>query len=155
MITDFDINSTCCFTGHRVLRKDFDVTVLEQVINEAVNSGYKTFLTGMANGFDRVCASVVMNLKEEKNVEIIACVPCRDQTRFFTSEQKAEYNYFLKNADKVIYLSDGYYKGCMQLRNRYMVDNSSLVIAYSKTNFGGTYYTVSYAVKNNKKIVYV
>lgn len=155
MITDFDINSTCCFTGHRVLRKDFDITALEEAVNEAINGGYKTFLTGMANGFDRVCASVLTNLKNEKNVEIIACVPCRDQDKFFTQKQKEEYDYFLKNADEVIYLSDEYYNGCMQVRNRYMVDNSSLVIAYSKTNFGGTFYTVSYAIKNNKKLVYI
>lgn len=155
MITDFDVNSTCCFTGHRVLRKDFDVTVLEQAVNEAINGGYKTFLTGMANGFDRVCASVLTNLKNKKNVEIIACVPCRDQDKFFTQKQKEEYDYFLKNADEVIYLSDEYYNGCMQVRNRYMVDNSSLVIAYSKTNFGGTFYTVSYAIKNNKKLVFI
>ncbi len=155
MITDFDVNSTCCFTGHRVLRKDFDITALEEAVNEAINGGYKTFLTGMANGFDRVCASVLTNLKSEKNIEIIACVPCRDQDKFFTQKQKEEYDYFLKNADEVIYLSDEYYNGCMQVRNRYMVDNSSLVIAYSKTNFGGTFYTVSYAIKNNKKLVYI
>lgn len=155
MITEFDVNTTCCFTGHRVLRKDFFINILEDAVNEAIEKGYKTFLTGMANGFDRVCVDLLLKIKTVKDVEIIACVPCTDQDKFFNKKQKEEYKYFLEKVDKKVYLSENYYKGCMQARNRYMVDNSSLVIAYSKTNFGGTHYTVNYAVKKNKKIIYV
>lgn len=155
MITDFDIKTTCCFTGHRVLRKDFDVSRLERVINGAINRGYKTFLNGMANGFDRVCAAVLIELKKEKNIEFIACIPCKEQDKYFTAKQKEEYKYFLEKADKTVYLSDEYYNGCMQFRNRYMVDNSSLVLAYSKSDFGGTRYTVKYAEKQEKEIIFI
>lgn len=155
MITDFDIKTTCCFTGHRVLRKDFDLKLLESVINNAIKKGYKTFLNGMANGFDRVCAALLTEIKKEKKIEFIACVPCKEQDKFFTEKQKEEYKYFLEKADDVVYLSNEYYNGCMQVRNRYMVDNSSLVIAYSKTDFGGTHYTVKYAEKQKKQIIYV
>ena len=109
----------------------------------------------MANGFDRVCADALLKIKNEKNIEIIGCVPCKEQDKYFNKKQKEEYKYLLENLDDVIILGEEYYNGCMQVRNRYMVDNSSLVIAYSKTDFGGTYYTVKYAEKQKKEIVYV
>ena len=43
----------------------------------------------------------------------------------------------------------------MYARDRYMVDNSALLLAYDRRHEGGTYYTVTYAVQNNKKIFVV
>ena len=52
----------------------------------------------------------------------------------------------------MIYISKEKKKGCMHARNRYMIDNSSLCIAYMTKHTGGTAYTVEYAQENNKKI---
>lgn len=38
-------------------------------------------------------------------------------------------------------------------RNRYMVDNSSTLIHYLRSNRGGTSYTVSYAQKQNIQLI--
>ena len=51
----------------------------------------------------------------------------------------------------MIYISKEKKKGCMHARNRYMIDNSSLCIAYMTRQSGGTAYTVKYAQENNKK----
>jgi len=56
-------------------------------------------------------------------------------------------------ADKVVYTSDQYFRGCMQKRNRHLVDNSSLCISYLTGDSGGTAYTVDYAKANGLKVI--
>jgi len=41
----------------------------------------------------------------------------------------------------------------MQKRNRNLVDNSGVCIAYLTENRGGTFYTVNYAAKLNREII--
>ena len=73
----------------------------------------------------------------------------------FSVEEREKYYKMIKNCTETIILSEKYTKYCMQKRNRYMVDNSSLVIAYLKRNFGGTYFTVNYAKKLDIEIKYL
>jgi Trk K+ transport system NAD-binding subunit len=52
----------------------------------------------------------------------------------------------LNEGDEVFVLSDRYYEGCMQARNRFMVDHSSLCFCYMTRFEGGTWATVRYAL---------
>lgn len=151
---DFDIFSTCAFTGHRVLKKDFNEEKLSEIIDKVISSGYKTFLVGMAWGFD-LKAFELLYKKKDKNIDIIACVPCKNQEIYFKKSEKEKYLNYLEKADKIVYVSNEYFDGCMQKRNRYLVDNSSLLIAYIYSNMGGTKNTVSYAEKKGKNIIYL
>ncbi len=153
-MTDFDILTTCAFSGHRILKKDFNEQKLISVIEKVIESGYKTFLVGMAWGFDLKVFEILLN-KKNKNIDIIACVPCEKQEYYFKKEEKEKYLEYIKKADKIVYVSKEYFDGCMQKRNRYMVDNSSLIIAYKYSNIGGTKYTISYAEKKEKNIIYI
>ncbi len=152
---NFETKKTCSFTGHRILSKDFDVDKLKEVINIMLINGYKTFLVGMAMGFDMICAEILIEKKREFNIDIIACVPCKEQSKFYKKEEKIKYDECLKKADKIVYFSEQYTNGCMQERNRYMVDNSSVLIAHLRYFKGGALYTVNYAKKKEKEIIYV
>ena len=55
------------------------------------------------------------------------------------------YDNILSRADEVIYVSDSYYPGCMQKRNRALVDASAACICYLTSEHGGTKQTVDYA----------
>ena len=143
-MTDFDLQTTCCFTGHRVLKKDFDDESLSIIIDKLIKNGYKTFLVGMAIGFD-LKVFEILQTKKKYNIDVIACVPCKDHDKFYNAKHKEQYLDAIKNADKVIYLSEEYFDGCMQQRNRYMVDNSSILVAYMYAKIGGTIYTINYA----------
>ena len=151
-MTDFDISTTCCFSGHRVLKKDFNVEKLNEIVDKLINNGYRTFLVGMAWGFDLKVFEVLLT-KKNKNIDIIACVPCKEQNAYFKKDEKLKYDNYLKQADKVVYVSNEYFDGCMQKRNRYMVDNSSILVAYLYSNIGGTKNTVSYAEKKGINII--
>ena len=48
-------------------------------------------------------------------------------------------------ADEVVILHESYLPGCMQERNRALVDSSSACIAFCRRATGGTAYTLRYA----------
>ena len=152
---NFNINKTCCFTGHRILSNDFNIDKLEEVINIMLKREFKTFLVGMAIGFDFKCFEILLSKKQKYNIDIIACIPCKEQSKFYKNKDKETYEEFLKKADKIVCFSDEYFNGCMQVRNRFMVDNSSVLIAHCKYFKGGAVYTLNYAKKKNKEIINV
>lgn len=153
-MNDFDKETTCSFTGHRILKKDFSEEKLYCFIENIIKKGYKTFLSGMAIGFDTECFECLIKLKEKYNIDVIACVPCKNQAEKFNIKDREKYYYLLKKADKIIILYNEYNEKCMSERNKYMVDNSSLLIAYLYVSKGGTYSTVKYALKKGKKVEY-
>lgn len=147
------IEKVCAFTGHRQVEENFDVQRLKEVLAAYIGEGYIDFLCGMAVGFDMLAAELVLKLKADyPQIRLIACIPCEGQSKYFQSAQKSRYKRILQACDEVRVLSDRYYKGCMQARDRYMVENSHLIIAYKRVNEGGTYYTLNYAVSLNKRI---
>jgi uncharacterized phage-like protein YoqJ len=108
----------------------------------------------MAKGFDLIAADAVLSLKRDfSHLKLIACVPCPGQERYFSDEDKETYARILQSADEVKVLSPNYYNGCMYARDRYMVDNSSYVIAFLREKLGGTFYTVNYARSQSKEII--
>lgn len=144
---------TCGITGHRRINQMLDKKKVEERLkNIILNYGVDTFLIGMAVGFDTFCFNVLDQMKREFNLRIIACVPCLDQDKNFNFFQKSEYQKLLKKADEIIVLSEEYTPYCMLKRNRFIVDNSSVLLAYLKEEKGGTKYTVDYAEKKGLKI---
>ena len=153
-MTDFDLSTTCCFTGHRVLKRDFSDEKVSEVIDKLINNGYKTFLVGMAIGFD-LKVFEILQTKKKFNIDVIACVPCKEQDKLWNSKQKEQYKIAIEQADKVVFISEEYFDGCMQKRNMYMVDNSSIVVAYMYAEIGGTKHCVNYAKKKNKNVIFI
>ncbi len=153
-MTDFDLITTCSFSGHRELEENFNYNKLEEVINKLIEGGFKTFLVGMALGFDIEVMKILVKNKN-KNIDIIACIPCPEQSNYYSKKNKEEYDYLLKMADKKVVISENYTKWCMQKRNRYMVDNSSTLVAYLRREKSGTAYTVNYAKSKDKKLIII
>ncbi|MBP5466852.1 MAG: DUF1273 family protein [Clostridia bacterium] len=153
MITDR--TKTCAFTGHRNLKSDFSAEKLKTVIKKLVCGGYDTFLIGMAIGFDTECFKILEEIRKNKPIKIIACIPCVSQDYKFSPEQKEKYAKMLNSADEKIYVSKEYTKTCMFKRNMFMVDNAGVLIAYLNSDYGGTYQTVNYAKRKNVDIIFI
>lgn len=143
---------TCCFTGHRDIPSEAYQSIFkktEDMVESLIKKGYLYFGAGGALGFDTIAAFAVLKLKERyPDVRLILVLPCLLQTRGWSSEDVGIYESIKKQADKVVYTSEEYTKGCMHKRNRHLVDNSSACIAYLTENKGGTAYTVDYAIKH-------
>lgn len=140
---------TCCFTGHRKIpTEDFEEVSrrLETMLIQLIEKGYKYFGAGGALGFDTLAAKTVLKLKTVyPYIKLILVLPCEGQAEHWKIEDKIIYEDMKARADKVVYTSKVYYRGCMHKRNRHLVDNSSSCICYLTKETGGTAYTVHYA----------
>ena len=150
MYRDFDQQTTVCFTGHRNLQAQMIPRVhvrLAEELSAAYRSGYRTFLCGGARGFDTLAAQAVLRFREEyKDARLVLVIPCADQADHWTAEERETWKRIREKSDEVRILSETYYTGCMQVRNRYMVDRSSLCLCWMTHFKGGTWSTVRYAL---------
>ena len=148
---------TCCFTGHRQLPPEEQAEIanrLERVITDLYQKGVRYYGAGGALGFDALASQTVIRLRESyPGMKLILVLPCLTQTRGWRPEDIAEYERIKAQADKVVYTSLEYTKGCMFKRNRHLVDNSGVCACYLTKGSGGTAYTVNYAKKQGLKVV--
>ena len=150
-------NQTVCFTGHRKIPPEQVETLarrLNSTLIQLIDDGYLYFGAGGALGFDTLAAQTVLELKSQyPNVKLILVLPCLSQTRGWSARDIEIYEAIKSKADKVVYTSQEYTRGCMHKRNRHLVDNSSSCICYLTESTGGTAYTVDYARKNNLTVI--
>ena len=150
----------CCFTGHRpqkLTRPIDDIKVdLENEILHAISDGYTTFITGMAYGTDIWAGNIVVRLKDRfPDLKLIAAVPFPGFSDGWDDEWKAKYGKLLSAADLVQTIAAEYSEEAYQLRNQWMVDHSSKVIAVYDWKPGGTRNTINYARKNGVFVRYL
>ncbi|MDO4564985.1 MAG: SLOG family protein [Clostridia bacterium] len=151
---------SCCFTGHRLLPRDQAYYQLREetrdAILRAIKLGCKRFIAGGAAGYDMMCERMVLGLKQEyPDITLSVYVPFEGQADGFGIKVKELYHNLLNAADEVRVLAPHFYKGCLHERNRRMVEDSAMVIAYMTDTRSGTGYTVEYAKKLNKPIYFV
>ena len=152
-----------CLTGNRPHKLPFREGSREQqlltermknAVTELIGEGYRRFITGMALGSDIWFAECVIDLMDVyPDIELEAAVPYAGQRDSLAAADRFRYDAVLSRCSKVTMLSNEYTKYCMSRRNRYMVDNSDvvLVVLYSET--GGTANTLAYAKKKGKRII--
>ena len=148
---------TACFTGHRSIPLMQRGTVrkkLEKTVRGLIGKGYRYFGAGGALGFDTMAADVILRLRNEfPDIKLILVLPCKTQVDRWSEKDRKIYEKQKAAADKVIYVSETYYNGCMLVRNRRLVDNSSVCVAYLTHAGGGTAYTVRYAEKSGVPVI--
>ena len=147
--------NTCAFTGHRELGGDFDRALLERVVERLARSGMKTFLCGMARGFDLVAAEIVLKFKVKYGLSLVACIPYEGQADYFSSSDRERYENILKFCDEKRVFAEKYNRYCMFTRDRNMVENCYVMVCYLRKRSGGTYYTVNCAKKSGGKTIEV
>ena len=158
-------NKVCCFTGHRPQslpwrfnEQDERCIKMKNKLNKkiikAIKNGYTTFISGMALGFDMICAEIILQLKKEyPDIKLIGAIPCKTQDKLWNEKDKQRYKNILSKLDGVRCIYDDYIgPKCMLERNQYMINNSSLVIALFNGKNGGTKNTLDYAKKSGIKI---
>lgn len=164
-ITD-NLVKKCCFTGYRPSKLPFDVykknikyTEFENLIIDGIlklsQDDCFVFYSGMAMGFDIICAETVILLKKlyKKPLKLVCAVPFEEQGECFSPHWKERYYNVLNNCDGKVVLSNEYHKGCYAVRNRYMVDNCDYVLTWFDGKSGGTKNTIDYAIKKNRAVI--
>ncbi len=149
---------TCaCFTGHRTMTNGelrLASEEIERHIAELYSKGVVNYYVGGAIGFDLAAAVTLLNMKSNyPTLTLNLALPCPDHMKTWSRAERELFGRVISRADSVCTVSEEYHRGCMQKRNRYMVDRSSVCIAYMRECKGGTYGTVSYAKKRGLKVI--
>lgn len=127
---------------------------LEMAISSLYRRGVCYYGAGGALGFDTLAAQAVLRLRETcPGIKLILVLPCMSQTRGWPAEDVRRYEDIKAQADKVVYTSQAYFSGCMQKRNRHLVDHSGFCVCYLTRSSGGTAYTVGYARAQGLEVV--
>ena len=153
----FENIQVCSFTGNRPEKlpwgddeRDGRCVELKERLEDAVRrvyrAGARRFICGMAKGCDLYFAEIVLALRDEyQGLTLEAAIPCETQSHGWSGEERRRYNYILHQCDNVTLISREYTPGCMQRRNKYMVDSSQVLIAARTGAPGGTEQTIQYA----------
>lgn len=159
-----DVEKTCCFTGHRPGYFPWDgdpldkrqaelLKRIDEAIDTAIELGARKFISGNALGVDTWAAQLVL-AKKRTNPEITLeiakpfknhnenCAQCVEVC------EKADFVHIVSDANKKKY---AFFE-----RNKYMVDNSDIIIAvYDCATGGGTKWTFEYAKEKGLEIIQV
>lgn len=159
MSTDF--KHACFFTGHRIIPVESRKRITKQVASlctELINeNNVNVFIAGGALGFDTLAAVEILKLKKTyPDVQLHLYIPCSDQPSKWKDRDIELYNKIKEMADEVKYISPmPYSPGCMQQRNRAMVNDAFYGIAYCTNTSSGTYSTVKYARDKGRNIIII
>lgn len=152
-------NKSCFFTGHRIIPSAHRDLLMKQTRIEAEwlirNRGVRDFIAGGARGYDTLAAMQILRLRGQyPGIKLHLYLPCRDQSAKWSEADRELWQRTAENADEVRYITDSnYVTGCMQLRNRAMVNDALYGIAYLMRGRSGTYKTVELARENGRVLI--
>ncbi len=161
------MKKSCCFTGYRPGKFPFSLrdgcfeyeslkTEITAALLDFQAEGFTTFYTGAAMGFDLIAAEQALALRDRykaTELKIICAIPFAPQAVKYPPEWRKRYERVLARANSVVLVSDVYFPGCYQQRNRWMVDRSAAVLTWFDGQAGGTKNTLTYAKRQNRKII--
>ena len=160
-----DREHTCCFTGHRPEKLPWGYDErdprclalkarLDRAVEEAWEKGMRHFICGMAQGADFYFCEAALALRARRpGVTVEAAIPCEEQASRWPEADRERYFRLVEQCDYETMVQRHYDRGCMLLRNRYMVDRSAMLIAVYDGTLGGTMYTLQYAMKRKLDLV--
>ena len=140
----------CCFTGHRPEKMKMDeytvCAALSKAIDDAIADGFTTFITGMARGVDIWAGEIVLRKRAvDTSLHLICACPHPDFEKRWSTEWQQRFHAVLGGADIVRTIRPTFSMDAYQIRNQWMVDRASRVIAVYNGTAGGTRNTIEYA----------
>ena len=92
-------------------------------------------------------------LNEHRYGTVEAAIPCPSQPEGWPEEEQRRWHDLVDRCDYETVVQDHYDAGCMQRRNRYMVDHAAMLIAVHDGQSGGTRRTIEYALRRRLDVV--
>ena len=133
------------FCGHREVTNPAEVREwLYRQVAELLRTGARVFLLGGYGEFDRMAAAVVWELKSDyPGVQSILVLPYPDKKADTHNYDCTEYPPLEKVPRRYT----------ISHRNRYMVEQADVVVAYVGHSWGGAAQTLKFAQRRNKKVI--
>ena len=133
------------------------VALMLQIINIYIRSGIKTFIVGGTQGFDLMCAELILSLRKYNDISLIIAKPFPDHGVQWTTNLKEHFENICEKADSTINVSLGIYSPKkMALRNQWMIDNADYgLIMWDEKHTGEIFSCMKYSKKCNKTIIVI
>ena len=145
-------NMVCCGFGHKEVFQNIS-SRLDEAIAQSIKLGCSVFYTGAMGEFDSMFSSAVRKAKRDNpGIKLICVKP------YMTKEINENKDFYASMYDDVIIPSElmgVHYKGAIKARNRWIVDNSEIVIGYTIRDYGGAHTAIKYAERLKKKMIYI
>lgn len=104
------------------------------------------FEVGLSNNFEIMAAEMLLEYKMKYPFLKLYCViPYRGHEKLWPLSYQEKYHDILSKADKIEVLYENCCRECILNRNKYMVSNSTNLIALYGGRGGGTKVTIDYA----------
>ena len=147
----------CCFTGHRPEKLSCNEAAikvkLSHAIDQAIQDGFVTFITGMARGVDIWAAELLLERRAvTPSLHLICALPYSGFERRWSPQWQTRYQAILQQVDLIKTICPSYSMAAFQQRNEWMVDHSSRLIAIYNGSPGGTRNTIEYAKRKKLEI---
>ena len=140
----------CRGFGHRNVFENIS-SKLDNAVEEAIAQGCEIFYTGAMGDFDSLFSSAVRSAKKVyPHIKLIGVKP------YLTNDINTDKDYYTALYDDIIIpdeLAGIHPKAAIKARNRWMIDNSDIVLVYTVRNFGGAYEAKRYAERNGKRLI--
>ena len=140
----------CCGFGHRNVFENIS-SKLDNAVEEAITQGCEIFYTGAMGDFDSLFSSAVRSAKKVyPHIKLIGVKP------YFTNDINTDKDYYTALYDDIIIpdeLAGIHPKAAIKARNRWIIDNSDIVLIYTVRNFGGAYEAKRFAERNGKRLI--
>lgn len=115
-----DRKRTACFTGHRKIPVQEIKGIekqLDKIIEKLYQKGVIFYGAGGSYGFDMLAEKAVIRARNKhKEIKLILVLPCKNQEKYWTEDNKAAFAEIKNQANKIVYLSENYSKDCMLKR---------------------------------------
>lgn len=140
----------CSGFGHRNVFENIS-SKLDNAVEEAIAQGCEIFYTGAMGVFDSLFSSAVRSAKKVyPHIKLIGVKP------YFTNDINTDKDYYTALYDDIIIpdeLAGIHPKAAIKARNRWIIDNSDIVLIYTVRNFGGAYEAKRFAERNGKRLI--
>ena len=140
----------CSGFGHRNVFENIS-SKLDNAVEEAITQGCEIFYTGAMGDFDSLFSSAVRSAKKVyPHIKLIGVKP------YLTNDINTDKDYYTALYDDIIIpdeLAGIHPKAAIKARNRWIIDNSDIVLIYTVRNFGGAYEAKRFAERNGKRLI--
>ncbi len=145
---------TVSFFGHRQIE---NVSAIEKRLDGIIRplileKKYVEFLVGRDGEFDLLAASAVRRLKRAVRDDNSALVWVLPYPTAEYQDYEADYAAYYDEIEICPKSAAAHFKSAFQIRNRWMVDRSNLVVCYVERPNGGAFQTLRYARRCRKSI---
>lgn len=158
------MNNSVSFTGYRHNKYNFSTETRKLVyqkliceVSACIKYGYEKYFFGGASGFDLLAAYAVIYLKKAFDIKLICALPYENfhLSNEFDEEWRKLYLSVIPKCDDVINVSGKKENelAAYMMRNKFMVDNSDILICLYDGKKGGTQNSIQYAQQKGLRII--